>query len=64
MTTISTTEYENAHGKKPRGTGHWAFFFDNDTQPWWVPDATYAAAKKAALREARRIGAARVKVGS
>lgn len=61
---IDTTEYEFAHGRKPRGTGTWAFFFDADKIPWWMPDATYAEAKKAAIKEGRRIGAFRIKVGS
>jgi hypothetical protein len=64
MNLIETKDFELAHGRKPRGTGHWAFFFDNDPQPWWVPEATFTAAKKAALAEAYRRGAMRVKVGS
>ena len=27
---FSTTHYERAHGKKPRGTGRWAFMVDSD----------------------------------
>ncbi len=28
--TISTTSYEFAHGRKPRGRGYWFFFFDGN----------------------------------
>lgn len=28
---FSTTEFEFAHGKKPRGTGGWAFCFKGQT---------------------------------
>jgi len=64
--TVSTARYEFAHGKKPRGTGMWAFFFgQNDS----VEDAfwhrgTYAEAKAAAVAEASKRGFSRVSVGS
>ena len=43
---ISTRQYEHSHGKKPRGTGSWAFapMFMLD-EHWWAPARlTYAAA--------------------
>lgn len=27
--TVSTSEFENSHGKKPRGSGNWMFGFGN-----------------------------------
>jgi hypothetical protein len=34
---FSTVEYEAAHGRKPRGSGSWAFFFHVNDQPESVP---------------------------
>jgi hypothetical protein len=69
--TVSTRDFELAHGKKPRGRGHWAFYFKFNrlaggcVDPWFVPgEQLYSAAKKAAIAEARRRGFNRVEVGS
>jgi hypothetical protein len=75
-TRISTREYTIAHCHAPRGWGRWAFAMylangqrvDRDDRGWecgiyWVT-AKYGDAKRAALREGRRILAAVVSVGS
>lgn len=59
---FDTGEYYRSHGKEPRGTGSWAFFFDGDRDPmkaWFTPgNTTYNQAKKMAKAEAiRRFGA-------
>lgn len=69
MVTFNTREYEFSHGKKPRGRGSWAFFFDDKTNnvadAFWTPGSTtYAEAKKMAKAEAVRRGARDVTVGS
>ncbi len=65
---VSTRLYEFDHGRKPSGTGHWAFYFDKQLeidQAFWVPGLqTYSAAKQAAIAEARKRGAWLVTVGS
>jgi hypothetical protein len=60
---VSTTEYEFSHGKNPRGTGQWAFFFDGESEPFWHT-GSYAEAKKMAIKYAVAKGHARIKVGS
>lgn len=70
--TVSTVEFEFAHGKKPRGTGHWAFFFGfgrrtpgGSVDPWFAPgQQTFAAAKRAAQVEAASRGFTHAEVGS
>lgn len=62
----STSQYEFAHGKKPRGSGYWAFFFDgernSDTAFWF--NGPYGAAKEAAKKWAQSKGFTKVEVGS
>lgn len=64
---VSTAEYVRSHGREPRGSGRWAFFFDGDDRAeaaWFAPgQVTFAEARKAAVAEARRRGASRVEVG-
>jgi len=60
---FTTTEYEWAHGKKPRGFGYWAFFFDREEEPL-VSCASYSQAKKMALAYAVTKGHSVVRVGS
>lgn len=66
--TVSTRSYEASHGRQPRGTGSWAFFFDGErdvAQAWWSSgSAPYREARAAAVAEARRRGASSVEVGS
>lgn len=53
---FNTTTYEFAHGRKPRGDGMWAFFFNgesNAANSFWH-SGTYAAAKEAAKQEAAK----------
>ena len=73
---FSTTEYEFAHGKKPRGEGRWAFEFlairalpaGGVGYAWGAPvffGGTFAAAKKAALASAAAFGGVlEIRVGS
>lgn len=63
---VETREFEFSHGKKPRGRGHWAFFFDgqrNVDKAFWA-QGTFAEASKAAKEEAKKRGAHSVAVGS
>jgi len=51
---VSTEEYEDAHGRKPRGEGRWAFFLgERDLPVWFTGDykACLASAKAAANDE-------------
>lgn len=64
---VSTTEYQFAHGRMPRGRGLW--FFTMRLRPGrgesqFIAEGTYAEARKAALVEACRVGATMIKVGS
>ena len=65
---VSTATFEFAHGRKPRGTGSWAFYFDGDDSLdamfWASPYGTYSAAKRQAVAEAKRRGASSVAVAS
>jgi hypothetical protein len=46
---VKTTDYEYAHGKKPRGKGNWAFFSeDGQWELWWT--GSYSECKKKAQR--------------
>lgn len=63
---VSTSAYEFAHGRKPRGAGQWAFIIDgNVSVPFWsVPRTPYSEAKAQAVEYAKRKGATRVEVGT
>ncbi len=59
--TVHTEQFEWSHGKKPRGTGGWAFQFDKDSEPYFPKGSlTYAEAKRQAMAEGRRRGASRI----
>lgn len=60
---IRTSEYVFAHGKKPRGWGSWAFFFDNVTEPYFF-QGLYGNAKKMAIAFAVTKGYTVIRVGS
>ena len=60
---VSTSNYEFTHGKKPRGYGQWAFFFDGESAPFWYT-GSYAEAKKMAIRYAVSKGHHLIAVGS
>jgi len=61
---VRTSEYAFSHGKQPRGFGSWCFSryedvdFCNRDNPSviWVHQSTYAAARKAALKQAKALG--------
>lgn len=59
---VSTSEYQFSHGKQPRGSGYWAFFFDNEPEPMFYA-GTYAVAKRTAVAYAVTKGFSTVKVG-
>lgn len=71
---VSTTQYEAAHGKSPRGKGGWAFEFKMNghwTDPVFVRGGefgqsllTYSEAKREAVRRAKSAGASEVRVCS
>ncbi len=55
--TVSTTQFEFSHGKKPRGTGLWAFDIEGWPVPYFAPtELTYAQAKQHAIAHARSLG--------
>ena len=62
---VETNRYERAHGKKPRGFGQWAFYFDDmGGEPIWVPKAmSYSDAVKWAKGEAKKAGKEYIYVG-
>ena len=67
MVTVYTMEFERAHGKKPRGFGHWAFWMGRDTSDineahWFT--GLYSEAAKQAKAKARELGHTVVTVGS
>lgn len=63
---ISTTQYEFAHRKQPRGYGQWAFFFDGatdvDDAQWFT--GKYSEAKKMAIAYAVTFKHSSIEVGS
>lgn len=63
---VNTRDFEFSHGRKPRGSGSWAFFFkrDDDVSNAFWAQGSYTEAKKAAIAEAKRRGARTVFVGS
>ena len=66
--TISTTNYQFSHGKKPSGRGYWAFVFkdiwNRETVEFLPGSTTYGEAKKWAIRHAAEIGSVKVSVGT
>jgi hypothetical protein len=67
---VSTAAFQAAHGKAPRGTGHWAFFFGFNSrevvqEPFFVKgEQTFSEAKREAVAEAKSRGFTFVEVGS
>jgi hypothetical protein len=54
---IDTSRYKRSHGKNPTGFGGWGFFFDNDKEPVFTPNAmNYADAVKWAKGKAKELG--------
>jgi hypothetical protein len=67
--TVSTREYQLAHGKKPRGRGTWHFRFSVGVgHEWdeelWVArgDRYYSDAKKQAIQHAQAHGWIKIEV--
>lgn len=65
---ISTTLYQFAYGKAPRGQGYWAFTFytkdDKRTTRFCPGEKTYREAKKWALAHELATTAVKIEVGS
>jgi hypothetical protein len=63
---VRTSEYEFSHGKKPKGSGHWAFYMGSERDTlkahWFV--GKYSEAKKQALAKAQELGVESITVGS
>ena len=64
MIDFSTYRYEAEHGKKPRGTGHWAFEISDAVQyasgktdrvVFWAV-GSYGMAKRDAIRQCKQHG--------
>ena len=64
ITDIDTTEYEEAHGKKPRGRGHWVFLvihsFRGQAEEWSCHNVPYSIAVRRVLTYANDVGALKV----
>ena len=60
MDRISTTSYENSHGRKPRGRGMWMFLLANGYTMSGCD--TYTEARKGCAEEARKMGTRLVEV--
>lgn len=62
---VDVSQYEAAHGQRPRGEGMWAFIFDGG-EPVYPPGGLmkWSLAKNWAIREARKRMADRVEVAS
>jgi len=62
---VKTNRYQRTHGKKPKGFGQWAFYFDDmGGEPMFVPKAmNYSDAVKWAKGEAKKAGKREIYVG-
>jgi len=63
---VRDSRYIAAHGKSPKGDGRWAFVFviaGKETAPVFI-QGKYGAAKKEAVKRARKAGASTVYVES
>jgi hypothetical protein len=62
---VKTNRYQRTHGKKPKGFGQWAFYFDDmGGEPIFVPKAmSYSDAVKWAKGEAKKAGKREIYVG-
>jgi len=62
---VKTNRYQRAHGKKPRGWGKWAFYFDDrGGDPIFTPTSmNYTDAVKWAKGEAKKAGKTEIYVG-
>jgi len=62
--TVSTTEYEFAHGKKPRGYGRWAFLLACNKQDIVFYTGKYSDCLKQAKAQAKSCGYTAIAVGA
>lgn len=63
---VNTLRFERVHGKKPRGFGNWAFFFNDETdidQAFWH-NGSYSEASRWAVKYALAKGYTSVTLGS
>lgn len=60
---VDYTNYIWVWGRQPRGTGNWAFFLGNESDPRHY-EGTFASARKQAVRDAKAAGYWKVAVGS
>jgi hypothetical protein len=66
---VSTVDFRFSHGREPRGFGSWAFYYgfgrgDTLQEPTFFNQATYASARRAAVKDAASRGFTFVEVGS
>lgn len=61
---FSDTQFQAAHGRKPRGTGNWWFRFSGNGRSEQNWQGTFCEAKKQAMAFAKKNGFDRVEVGS
>ena len=54
--TFNSTQWTFAHGRTPRGTGCWAFMFDNTGSEFFTSSMSFTEAKRVVREEARRRG--------
>lgn len=62
---VNTAQFEFAHGRAPRGRGHWVFCLtvQGDKRSFMPgPNLLYGEAKRQALAEAKRLGANKITV--
>ena len=57
MRTVRTEKYEWAHGKKPRGTGTWAFGNRDESVVWFEYGSFTEAKRKAVANADKKLGA-------
>ena len=65
--TVDYCAYISAHGHTPRGRGCWGFHMGssrNMDNLFWAPQGTFTEAKKAAVKEAKRLGIMRINVAT
>ena len=61
---INTSEYQFAHGHKPKGRGTWAFIFDNSDHANFLCNGTYTEALQQAVFTAIHSNVKSIKVGA
>lgn len=59
---VSTSQFEFAHGKKPRGLGAWAFSINGSAEPFFVHGKKYSEALREVVRVVASCGGGSVAV--